>query len=220
MLLYAMDIQKIYTTYSIMPSLRTHMYRVAGVAYMICDHISEQVEKNNIITACLLHDMGNIIKFNLPLFPTFLKPEGIAYWQKIKDDYIQKYGNDEHHATLQIARELNVSQRIIELIDNISFLHEKENYESKDFSQKIVAYADMRVEPFGVTSLKKRLADGRTRFNINKPGQGADADIFDEMARYLEKIEEQIFEKCDIQAVDITQKRIQPLMKELKEFEI
>ena len=84
-----------------MPNLQEHMLRVAAVASLVCDNFNEPLPKDDIITACLLHDMGNIIKSDLQYFPEFIKPEGLDYWQKVKDEYIEKYSRDEHKATIQ-----------------------------------------------------------------------------------------------------------------------
>ena len=49
-----------------MPSLQLHMYRVTAVASRIVDNWKGQnLDKKEIIIACLLHDIGNIIKFKL-----------------------------------------------------------------------------------------------------------------------------------------------------------
>lgn len=224
-----MTIQDTYQKYQIPPALQTHQYRVAAVAQMIAESISGQkIDAENIVRACLLHDMGNIIKFNMSLFPDFFQPEGVEYWNKVKQSFIEKYGRDEHLATMEIAREIlglnfqfplsNVQtqwdpNRIIDLIDAIGFSNARRNYESSDFGWKIAAYADMRVEPHGVTSLKKRLEDGHKRFNINKPGESRE-DFFWEMAGYLEKIEAQIFERSSLNPQDITETQIQaPILK-------
>ena len=71
-----MTILEIYEKYKIMPQLRTHMLRVAAVGKIVCDAVNEKVKQNrgefvntkNVVTACLLHDMGNIIKFDLNYF--------------------------------------------------------------------------------------------------------------------------------------------------------
>ena len=59
-----MNIQEIYTKYKIMPSLQLHQYRVAGVAMYLCERVKMKIDTDNIIAACLLHDMGNIIKIH------------------------------------------------------------------------------------------------------------------------------------------------------------
>jgi len=228
-----MTIAKIYSVYRIPPTLQMHQYRVAGVAQIIAQNIlGVDVDASEVIRACLLHDMGNIIKFNMKLFPEFFEPEGVAYWSNIKEEFIDKYGLDEHVATVEIAKEvihyeLKVQsaklkfsrERILELIHAIGFSNARENFESDDFSAKIAAYADMRVEPHGVTSLENRLKDGNRRFNLNKPGTGRN-DFFAGMSAYLRKIEVQIFEKSTLKPEDITEEAVQKMIPELKKTEL
>ena len=76
-------ITEIYDEYKIMPNLREHMFRVAGVASLICDNLEESLSKKEIISACLLHDLGNIVKFDLEstakLFS--VSEKDLKYWQ-------------------------------------------------------------------------------------------------------------------------------------------
>lgn len=212
-----MNIQDIYTQYRLMPSLQLHQRRVAGIAQVICENIDVQVDTKNIILACLLHDMGNIIKFKLDLFPEFLEPEGLDYWKKVKQDFHEKYGDDEHVATMSIVKGTvplwrdspykNAQKRVLELIEAIGFSNAKLNYESSDFGCKIATYADMRVKPYGVASMKERLADGQKRFKIHKPGK-YEKRFFEEMAGYLEKIEDQIFSHMSLKPEDITEEMV------------
>lgn len=113
-------ISDLYTQYRIFRGLQEHMLRVGAVAKIICD--AGNIEKSEyIISACLLHDMGNIIKSELTKFPAFLEPEGLEYWTQIKRDFITKYGNDTHEATLKIAQEIGVSEETQSLINIIGF---------------------------------------------------------------------------------------------------
>ncbi len=105
------QVRDLYRDYKIMPSLAAHQFRVAGVAWAIMDATDESalpspLRRNEVISACLLHDMGNILKFDLSYFPEFLEPEGLSYWKVVKADFRAKYGMDEHAATLQIAKEI------------------------------------------------------------------------------------------------------------------
>ncbi len=213
-----------------MPSLQMHQYRVAGVAEILCKKLNIGNDTQNIIAACLLHDMGNILKFKLDLYPEFLLPEGADYWAKIKADYHQKYGNDEHKATIEIAQEILCGESglknkelrkawVLELIDAIGFSNAECNFESNDISRKIVAYADMRVEPYGVTSLTHRLADGHKRFKLHKP-EVKNELFFSQMSQYLKKIEQQLFAKLDMQPEDITEELVQQQISSLQQFDI
>ena len=110
----------IYNEYKIMPNLQMHQLRVASVASLLCDSIGG-LDKESVITACLFHDMGNIVKFYLPYFPQLLEPEGLAYWQNIKDEYIKKYGSDEHKVTEIIAREIKMPEKAYSYLSGIGF---------------------------------------------------------------------------------------------------
>lgn len=60
------SIKSIYDRFSIPRSLRLHMYRVASIAEMVCDNWKgPRIEKDDIVAACLLHDVGNIVKFSI-----------------------------------------------------------------------------------------------------------------------------------------------------------
>lgn len=211
-------IQKIYDTYRIMPSLQLHMLRVTSVAKYICESINVKVNTPQIIEACLLHDMGNILKFNMDLFPEFFQPEGKEYWQHIKEDFELRYGTNEHEATLHIAKELGVEKRVLELIDVFQFSLAKENYESHDMDRMICAYADMRVKPSQVVSLEERLLDGRNRFKLRHLEE--DESFFNAMSLYLNNIEKEIFSKTVITPLDINEKTITPYIEELRKVEL
>ena len=145
-----------------MPNLVDHQLRVAGVAMQICDAINGvEIDRDAIIKTCLLHDMGNIIKFNLDYFPEFLEPEGLEYWQKVKDEYIEKYGKDENNEKMKIEKELPVFNNVIEFINSIGFSQAEKNKEDNNFSIKICCYSDMRVRPEGIVLLSDRLNDLR-----------------------------------------------------------
>ncbi|TSC78066.1 MAG: isoleucyl-tRNA synthetase [Parcubacteria group bacterium Gr01-1014_24] len=212
----AMSIETIYKKYKIIPSLQEHMLRVAAVASLICDNFNESLNKEEIITACLLHDMGNILKFKLDSFPEFLKPEGLSYWQKVKDGYVNKYGNDEYSASLKIAQELQVSDEVLELIKAISFLGAPGNALGIDYGKKIVEYCDDRVIPFGVVSLEQRFLDLRKRYE-HRGGNTPERIAFENAVRQMEK---QIFSKCKIRPEDINDKTVAPVIEQLKNFVI
>lgn len=208
-----MTIQEIYQKYRIMPNLQLHMYRVAAVGLMIVENFDnpDELDAEAIAQALLLHDMGNILKFDLQYFPDFLEPEGLEYWQSVKDEFEKEYGKNVHAATLDIAKEIGASSRVEELIDAVGFNHARRNLDSSDFSQKICAYADMRVAPHGVVSLEERLVDGRKRY-----AKADSKDTFSYvMGVYLRKIEKQIFERCGIDEEDIAEESVKEKIRQL-----
>ena len=208
-------IEQIYEEYKIMPNLREHMYRVAAVASIICSDFTEPIDKKEIIYACLLHDMGNIIKFDLNYFPEFLEPEGYDYWKKVQDDYKNKYGPKDHETTLLIVKELDIDVKILDLVDSFGFSRSCKNVSGNNFSKKICCYADMRVVPHGVVSLEDRFKEGIKRYS--HPRFRENADMFKNCIRELEK---QIFSKATINPQDIRDEKVSDIIKKLKEFYI
>jgi len=212
-----MKVTNIYENYKIMPQLQLHMFRVAGVASIICDNFKEEVDKESIIAACLIHDIGNIVKFDLRKFPQDLKPEGYEYWRKVQDDYFEKYGKDDHQATYKILKELGISKRLLNLINTMELRKASENVKKKGFEIKITQYADMRDSPTGVTSMEERLREAQERFMRNK---GVNTGLFNKYKSSMQEIEIQIFEKCKVKPSYITNETVQPMLESLREFEI
>jgi hypothetical protein len=176
------------------------------------------VDEDSIIKACLLHDMGNIIKFRLDYFPQFNQPEGLEYWQNVQKDYFAKYGDDEHEATLKILKELNVSKNIFNIVSTVGYPYLEEVRDSEDFNKKVATYADFRVSPHAVVSIAERSADGKKRY------EGVKNDVTPEERghrdQYVLEIEKQIFTHSKIRPEDITDASIAANIEKLKNFEI
>jgi len=211
-------ITDIYKEYKIMQNLQMHQYRVAAVAFQICDSLEINVDKDSVIKSCLLHDMGNIIKFNLSYFPEFNKPEGIEYWQDIQNQYLDKYGKDEHYATLRIADELGVNDYIIELLNSVDPLFIEANKNSSNIDKKICIYADNRVDPNSIVSLDERSLEAKKRYENHPHSFDEENRIF--FNKNIKEIEKQIFEHSKIKPEDINNESIVPYLEKLKFFEI
>ena len=215
-----------------MPQLRTHMLRVAAVGKIVCDAVNEKVKQNrgefvntkNVVTACLLHDMGNIIKFDLNYFPEFLEPEGLEFWQKVQNEYFEKYGKDEHVATLEIANEVlknnNDKEKVLEIISAIGFGKSIKNAQTETKMEfKIAQYCDQRVGPHGVLSLEDRIADGRKRY-AEKMSKSINGPEFENLAQALKNIEDQIFAKTSIIPSAISDQTTNLEVETLKNWEV
>lgn len=168
-----MKISEIYTKYQIPPNLQEHMYRVTALAKLICDNWTgeDKLDVDVILQACLLHDMGNIIKFDFDNFPQLLGEEqkNIEYWKKVKREMIKRYGEDEDMATVQICKELRVQENVLFLIENWGFKNFTRIAESDNWEWKIAVYADHRISPQGVVSLKQNLENKQKRYKLNRP---------------------------------------------------
>ena len=211
-------ISEIYKEYKIIPSLQEHMFRVAAVASLICDNFTEPLPKEEIITACLLHDMGNIIKFRMDIIPQFFEPEGVSHWQNVQNEYKQKYGDNDHEANVKIIKELNISEKIASLANLNRFSLVCEHRDSWDMTIKIVHYSDGRVDPHGVVSYEERMNEAKKRYANHE-------DFLDEERRKKlvacgKDIEKQIFAKCKIRPEDITNESVAPIIAGLKNFVI
>ena len=217
-------IQQIYNEYEIAPFLQLHMLRVAGVAGVIADNFEEKLDKENILSACLLHDIGNTVKFNIEFTgkQDWAKGVDMEKLREYQARLISRYGQDEHNATYGICAEIGVSERVMFLVKTIGFSHSCGNLQSQDFAAKICGYADGRVTPEGIVSLAERLAEGHRRYRANKniihpvAADGEFAKLFN-CAMALEK---QIFAKCKIKPEDIAEEKARPLIKSLLMFEI
>lgn len=209
-----MKIQDIYEEYKIMPQLQLHQLRVAGVASIIADHYKENLNNDAIVSAALLHDMGNIIKFDLKLFPEHLQPKGLEYWEKLKEKFSSEYGDDEHEATYKIAEELKVSTKVMKLLKAYGFSKGKNTSEIENYEIKITAYSDHRVSADGVEPLMDRF-----REKMNRSSEDF-IDYMNSMIPYWVKVEKQIFSNCKITPDYITDKKVESLINELKDYEI
>lgn len=199
-----MNINDIYTKYKINKGLREHMVRVAAAAQLICDKATVELDTKNIVTACLLHDMGNLIKAKMDSMAELYEPEGVAYWSKVQADMIAQYGNDEHVATVEIVNEIDPGAQVLFYIfDAIGTENTARVHAAKGIGAKIATYSDMRVGPFGIVSIEERMADLRVRYiSRNKPGFSAE-DI-NERERMLMDIEKEIFFHATIAPSDVS----------------
>lgn len=215
-----MTIQAIYDHYKIMPQLQLHQLRVAGVAQTIGQALTVQVNLPDMVQACLLHDMGNIIKFDLALYPKFLEPEGLSYWQSVQIYFKQRYGENEFQATLKIAEEIGVTPRVKEIIGAISFTHAAQNFQSNDMEMKICDYADTRVSPNAVVSLEERFEDLEQRYGARYPTE-EQQEARKQFRQVMTEIEQQIFALTgELTPENVTELSVQLLIGPLRQTEI
>jgi HD domain len=206
----------IYKQYQTMPNLQEHQLRVAAVAMQICDGFDLPLDKNSLATACLLHDMGNIVKFRLGAFPEMIKDQNIEYWESVQKEYIEKYGNDDYEANMAIISEIGVSKKVYDIADAVGFHNWCSVDNDGSWEHKIASYADSRVSPFGVLSLDDRLMDASKRY---KDVDHFTNDYKDTLYDCVRDFEKQIFEHLKFSPSDITNDSIEPYINNLKNFE-
>lgn len=206
-----------------MPSLQLHQLRVAAVAKLICNNFKKPLNERDVVLACLFHDMGNIVKFDLMVFPELVKPEGVEYWEAVKVEFRKKYGNDQHEVSEKIAREIGLSERVIDCIGAVAFSKAEQILAAGTWEQKICEYADSRVSPNGVDSLESRLREARKRYlvrNADNPIATTPQDRFEVVLEAEREIERQIFANATITPESVTETAAAPVIKELWEYPI
>lgn len=170
-----MIIKDIYSKYQIPPNLQQHMLKVAGIAKLIADSWGDNtIDSKILIDACLTHDMGNLLKFDLINKVNFLGEEAknVEYWRKVKEEMAKKYGNDEHNATAIICKEIGLSAEAFWIVENWGFGNFEKVLKSDNWGYKIAVYSDHRIGPFGVVSLIDRFSEQRKRYELQKHNSG------------------------------------------------
>lgn len=195
-----MKICDVYKKYEIPPNLQEHMFRVAGIGCLIATNwIEERVDVDLVVRTCLLHDMGNIIKFDLSdATAKKFKLENVKYWRKVQKKFINKYGKDSHEATYGICEELK-QHDVLEILKEESYVynHAQDKILETSPESQILLYSDVRVVPLGVVPLKTRIDDLHNRY-------GNSYSHFD----FLYVLEKFLQEKSKIDVVGITEESV------------
>lgn len=211
-----MTITAIYQHFHLPPVLQLHQLRVASVADQIFQlmHVSD---KETYVQACLVHDLGNMIKFDFSQsqLARYLQPEGVEYWQRVQQDQIKQFGKDEEKATLAMLDEIHISIQIRNLVSKLTFPFIPEVHHSADLGLKICKYADMRVSPSGVVSLDERLADLKKRYHNRYPSGEPEMELYHQ---YLFEIEQQIMSQTQLDPNKITDDSINDKIPRLKQM--
>jgi hypothetical protein len=221
MVLKMRTVQEVYDQYRIPPWLQLHQLRVAAVGKMVCDSRGDADERTVLLTG-LFHDMGNIIKADLTLFPQlFPNEEVLVYWQSVKEDFLRTYGTNEHEATHVIGREILLPENVLQTMDGISFSKIENTLNNGPRELQISQYADMRVGFFGVLPIAERATELKKRARLRWSPETAREreEIFDKSIVFLAQIEEVLFGSISLRPHDITDERIAPLLDDLRSFE-
>src|SRR3989344_1509091 len=206
--------REVYAAYKTMPALQLHQLRVAAVGKLICDGFTKPINTRDVVLACLFHDMGNILKFDLTKFPEFTAPQGVEYWESVKTEYGAKYGGGEHAATPAIMEEPGLPGSVRGLMRGVGFSQVDGVAASESTERKIIQYGDLRVGPRGVLSLQERLDEGRKRYLGTGRSIGGEGDgRYEVLVEAALEIEKQIFAEAKIQPEDINDASIAPLVE-------
>jgi len=189
------------------------MVRVAAVAKQVCDSYEEGIDTNTVISACLLHDMGNLIKSTPADFPELFEPEGVEHWEVVKQETLSKYGKSVKEATFAMISELEVSDKVVAVVEEAQYERIAEIADSGSTEGMLLEYSDMRVGLDTIFSLKERFADIKQRYQIT------DDEMNEKFSSSL-LIEQKIFANCKIRPEDITDSSTLDIQKELWNWKI
>lgn len=165
------QIHKIYQEFQVPKHITAHMQGVAHVAKTITVKLKKlgvKINQQNIINAALLHDVVRYVDFNL-------KESDSALWHKIK----AKYHKVGHEKAMAKILEKRGEKELANLIAKHGFFSV---WELKTLDEKILYYADKRVDKDKIVSLKIRLKEGKKR-NMST----------DDDAKYVKATEKKIF---------------------------
>jgi len=196
-----MKTSEIYRKFIIPPNLQEHMLRVCGVAMIIKEHWqSEALDWELIKTACLLHDLGNIVRFDFDKTGAFLDGDKakLEYWKKVQREIVDKYGTDDHEVTRKILLAVGADKKVIDVISQKSFGNSVKIRTSNEWPLKILSYADLRTLPNGIGTLEERIADIKQRMPkyVNRPD-------FADLVAACQEIEKEIQKKVGIPVMEI-----------------
>lgn len=168
-------LKDIYQKYNITPNLAQHMLMVAALGEHLAENwTSPDIDKEVLIDTLLLHDIGNLVKFDLnsnrsqkmlnKTASPIANKQPLQHWQKKQQEMINKYGANADQANLAIIIELKTNPKIKQLLENHSFEELEHSLQTHNWEKKLVFYCDLRFTPSGLASVEERISDLRQRY--------------------------------------------------------
>lgn len=216
------SVSSLYRAFRVPPNLQLHLLRVSAVAALICKNwVGPKINASQTITACLLHDIGNIVKADYDRFPDLFPEEmkNLGYWKMVQGHVRQRFGHDDLEATLRMAETVGVPDSILRLIREKQFVRNEKLATDGTWEAKIAAYSDQRVGPHGVLPLEERFAEAKRRYrgvqyaSVNRPD-------YEKLVHFAFEIERQLSEFCGIGLGEITDDAIEALLPELRSLDV
>ena len=216
-----MTVSDIYTRYPVTPNLARHMLRVGAVTRLILDHWSgPALEERTMMKIALLHDTGNILKFDFEGHPHLLEEEqpNVQRWKALQAEWAARFP-DENAMTYAIAAECGMHPGEIAMMRDLGYGLMDRIAQEERFERKIVKYADMRAAPFGILPLKDRLEEGNKRY-AKHPTISIDHSKTKLLQEAAFDVERQIMVHCTLTPRDITEETVAHVMEALRSYEL
>lgn len=175
--------------------------------------IGEAIDDKAIIQACLLHDIAKPMNFDPAKQAQFGMSEAdIEKLEKLQKEMRNKYGEEEHKATVSILKDVGCSAEAVELVDNLEWKYTSRLLKEERIESLIPIYCDMRVAPKGILPLLDRMEELRRRER--------DADDMDELIEVGLKLEELLNTKVSIELDQITDEQMNQYVDEFRSVEV
>lgn len=207
-----MNVRQAYGTYQTPQNLQEHMLRVSSVARVVLEHwIGPPVDKEAIVKACTIHDIAKPMNFDPDKQAQFGMPDDkIEELRQLQNRLRTAYGEDEHHATVGICKEIGCSPIVVSLVDNLEWKYIPRLLAAKDTASLVPIYCDMRVGPKGILSLQARLEELKNRVS---------ADDYEDKVVNGSAIEEELANNTSIDLNGITDAQVHSGWQELLALE-
>lgn len=194
-------------------NLQKHMLRVAVLAEILLKHwMGKKLDDKAIVQACIFHDVAKPMNFNLTKQAQFdMSPSDITRLEKLQKDLRNKYGDNEHHATVKICEEIGLSPTAVKLVNNLEWSYIPQLLKNNDIKSLIPIYCDMRIGPKGILSLSERLNELKERVSVKH---------YEENVKNGSVLEDLIKKNVKIDVNSITDDQINKRFKNLLNTEI
>lgn len=156
------EILEIYKEFRVPKHIIAHMRVVAHIAQQLASRLQKKqikIDKDAVIQAALLHDVVRYVDFKLPLKERFkdrIDEKDLEFYKNTWKKY-HKLGHEK--AMAKILREKG-EEKIAKIIAKHGFFSV---WKLKNWDEKILYYADKRVDHDSIVDLKKRFSEGKKR---------------------------------------------------------
>ncbi len=209
-----MNLRQTYEKYMTPKNLQEHMLRVTAISKIITDNwTGRTVDKLAIIKACAIHDIAKPVAFDISkdLQTVYgMTSEDIANLGKLQRFIKENFGIEEHEASVEMGKEMNIGEKVVNLLENIHWSYTARLLKENDLESLIPIYCDMRVGPHGILKLNDRFDDLRKRR----------CESYDQYLQDGELLEQKIQENIKINLKLITDDQLDSLFGELLNLKI
>lgn len=213
-----MHLKEIYHHYHIPPGLQKHMLTTAAVGKYLVDHWQGfQIDQQKIIAALLVHDLGNLVKFDLNKGALVIEATLFTnQWRQRQQKMRDKYGSSSHQATLTMLSELGLPKEVQQLARKMDAGNVCQIVD-ESIEQQICEYADLRVVPSGIAPLSERLVDLRKRYGQYKSWHSEQG--FQDNVSCAQQIEDNLQQQTSVDITTIPLEKIDAYLVELAQFD-